>query len=75
MATEQVIIFNFKKFVLISLFCALFLLVQQLEFSWTFIQTFFVLAHDALSKSVHDTSTGVENNIFTEMTILKPLVY
>jgi len=25
----------------------LFLLVQQLEFSWTFIQTYFALAHHA----------------------------
>jgi len=32
--------------------------VQQLEFSWTFIQTYFALMHHAWSKSVHNTSIG-----------------
>ena len=59
MATLQVVILNFKKFVLIWLFCALFVLVQ-LEFSWTFIQNYFALIHHTL---MHNTSTGVQNEI------------
>jgi len=29
------------------IFCALFPLAQQLEFSWTFFQTYFALMHHA----------------------------
>jgi len=38
-----------------------FIKVQQLEFSLTFIQTYFALMHHAESRSVHNLSTGVQN--------------
>jgi len=70
------VIFYFKDFVLTQLFCALFLQVQQLEFSWTFIQTYSALMHRAWSESLHNTSTSVQKEIFIGMTMYsKPRVY
>jgi len=63
-------IFNLKEFVLMSLFCALFLVVQQLKFRSIFIQTYFAPMHHTLSKSVRNSNTSVQNKIFIGMTIL-----
>ena len=51
-----------------SLFCALFLVVQQLKFRSIFIQTYFAPMHHTLSKSVRNSNTSVQNIYWNDNT-------